>query len=28
LTGLDEAFPLYQTVEDALTDVRDGKLKR
>jgi anti-sigma B factor antagonist len=28
LTGLDEAFPLYQTLEDALTDVRDGKLKR
>lgn len=28
LTGLDMTFPLYQTLEDALTGVRDGKLKR
>jgi anti-sigma B factor antagonist len=26
LTGLDKTFPLYQTLEDALTGVRDGKL--
>jgi anti-sigma B factor antagonist len=26
LTGLDKTFPLYQTLEDALTGVRDDKL--
>ncbi len=28
LTGLDKTFPLYQTLDDALTGVRDGKLNR
>ncbi|WP_156622885.1 STAS domain-containing protein [Mycobacterium sp. 1164966.3] len=28
LTGLDKAFPLYPTLEEALTGVRDGKLHR
>lgn len=28
LTGLDKTFALYQTLEDALTGVRDGKLNR
>lgn len=28
LTGLDKTFPLYPTLDDALTGVRDGKLKR
>ena len=26
LTGLDKTFPLYPTLDDALTAVRDGKL--
>ncbi|MEB4207513.1 STAS domain-containing protein [Mycobacterium sp. 94-17] len=26
LTGLDRTFPLYQTLEEALSGVRDGKL--
>ena len=26
LTGLDKTFPLYPTLDDALTGVRDGKL--
>ncbi|OBK31097.1 anti-anti-sigma factor [Mycobacterium asiaticum] len=28
LTGLDKTFPLYPTLEDALTGVREGKLSR
>lgn len=28
LTGLDKTFPLYPTVEDALTGVREDKLSR
>ncbi|OBI98617.1 STAS domain-containing protein [Mycobacterium asiaticum] len=28
LTGLDKTFPLYPTLDDALTGVRDGKLNR
>ncbi|BAX94793.1 STAS domain-containing protein [Mycobacterium shigaense] len=28
LTGLDKTFPLYPTLDDALTAVRDGKLNR
>ena len=28
LTGLDKTFPLYPTLEDALTGVQDGKLNR
>ncbi|GFG65957.1 anti-sigma-F factor antagonist RsfB [Mycobacterium kubicae] len=28
LTGLDQTFPLYPTLDDALTGVRDGKLNR
>ncbi len=28
LTGLDKTFPLYQTLDDALTGVRDDKLNR
>jgi anti-sigma B factor antagonist len=27
LTGLDKTFPLYSTLDEALTGVRDGKLK-
>ncbi|MBV8789205.1 MAG: STAS domain-containing protein [Mycobacterium sp.] len=28
LTGLDKTFPLYPTLDDALSGVRDGKLNR
>lgn len=28
LTGLDKAFPLYPSLDDALTGVRDDKLNR
>lgn len=28
LTGLDKTFPLYPTLDDALTGVREGKLNR
>jgi anti-anti-sigma factor len=28
LTGLDKTFPLYPTLDDALTGVKDGKLNR
>ncbi|GAB7142073.1 STAS domain-containing protein [Mycobacterium riyadhense] len=28
LTGLDKTFPLYPTLDDALTGVRDGRLNR
>ncbi len=28
LTGLDKTFPLYPTLDDALTGVRDGDLNR
>ncbi|MCV6965621.1 anti-anti-sigma factor [Mycobacterium intermedium] len=28
LTGLDKTFPLYPTLDDALTGVRDGKSNR
>ena len=28
LTGLDKTFPLYPTLDEALTGVRDGKLNR
>jgi anti-sigma B factor antagonist len=28
LTGLDKTFPLYPTLEEALTGVRDGNLNR
>ncbi|CAM4114507.1 Anti-anti-sigma-B factor [Mycobacterium basiliense] len=28
LTGLDKTFPLYPTLDDALTGVRDGELNR
>jgi anti-sigma B factor antagonist len=28
LTGLDKTFPLYPTLDDALTAVREGKLNR
>lgn len=28
LTGLDKTFPLYPSLDDALTGVRDGKLNR
>jgi anti-sigma B factor antagonist len=28
LTGLDKTFPLYATLDDALTGARDGKLNR
>jgi anti-anti-sigma factor len=28
LTGLDKTFPLYPTLDDALTAVRDSKLNR
>ncbi|BDB45466.1 MULTISPECIES: STAS domain-containing protein [Mycobacterium] len=28
LTGLDKTFPLYPTLEDGLTGVREGKLNR
>lgn len=28
LTGLDKTFPLYPSLDDALTGARDGKLNR
>ena len=28
LTGLDKTFPLYPTLDDAVTGMRDGKLNR